>query len=281
MSESSDRDLLAAEYVLGTLEADEAESAASLLATDAAFAAAVHHWEQQLAPLAAGVSPVAPRPQLWDRIEATTAPSASGPSATIASPRSATAPSITGPSATAQSVTGPSATAQSVTGPSATAPSTPATPHTVTPDATTAVVSLALRRRLRVWQASTGVALAVAASLAAFIVLRSAPTTGVAVLAPTTGGVPVLLATAEPNGVLNIRPEGAIAVPSDRDLELWALEAGQTRARSLGVLPAGGRRLVAALTPGTTLMVSLEPRGGSPTGQATGPVLYGGRLAAE
>jgi anti-sigma-K factor RskA len=26
------------------------------------------------------------------------------------------------------------------------------------------------------------------------------------------------------------------------------------------------------------LMVSLEPRGGSPTGQPTGPVLYAGRL---
>ena len=36
----------------------------------------------------------------------------------------------------------------------------------------------------------------------------------------------------------------------------------------------------ASLPPGTQLLVSLEPRGGSPTGQPTGPVLYGGRLAA-
>jgi anti-sigma-K factor RskA len=34
------------------------------------------------------------------------------------------------------------------------------------------------------------------------------------------------------------------------------------------------------LTAQTQLLVSLEPQGGSPTGQPTGPVLWGGRLAA-
>jgi anti-sigma-K factor RskA len=98
------------------------------------------------------------------------------------------------------------------------------------------------------------------------------------VLGPVTGGVPVLLATAEPNGMLSVRPDGTIAVPSDRDLELWELDAGETRPRSLGVLPATGRQLAAALMPGTQLLVSLEPRGGSPTGQPTGPVVYSGRF---
>lgn len=227
MSDAPDRDLLAAEYVLGTLEGEEAIEAARLLATDPAFAVAVRGWEERLAPLAAGVRPVTPPPLLWDRIEATTAAAA--------------------------------------------------TMHPATADL---VVPLAFRRRLRVWQASTAAALALAASLAAFIVLRSPPPPRVAVLAPMTGGVPVLLATAGPNGVLSIRPDGTIAVPDNRDLELWALGAGETRPRSLGVLPASGRRLVAVLTPGTQLLVSLEPRGGSPTGQPTGPVLYGGRLTA-
>ena len=145
---------------------------------------------------------------------------------------------------------------------------------------TAVVVPLALRRRLRIWQASTAAALAIAASLAAFIVLRSPPPLDVAVLTPRTGEGPVLLATAEPNGALSVRPNGTIAVPNDRDLELWALAAGETRPRSLGVLPAaGGRLVVASLAPGTQLMVSLEPRGGSPTGQPTGPVLYAGQLA--
>ncbi|HQT76495.1 MAG: hypothetical protein B7Z80_08350 [Rhodospirillales bacterium 20-64-7] len=220
MSDAPDRDLLAAEYVLGTLEGDEADQAAHLLATDPAFADAVHAWQERLAPLAACVPAVEPPAEIWDRIEATTMP------------------------------------AQSAT-----------------------VIPIAFRRRLRLWQASTGVAMAIAASLAAFIVLR-APSPRVAVLAPMTGRVPVLLATAGSEGVLTVRPDGAITVPSGRDLELWALGKGETRPRSLGVLPVGGRRLVARLAPGTQLLVSLEPRGGSPTGQPTGPVLYGGQLTA-
>ena len=135
-------------------------------------------------------------------------------------------------------------------------------------------------RRVRWWQASTAGALAIAASLAAFIVLRQPEPARVAVLAPLAGGTPVLIATAEADGRLIIRPNGAISVPSDRDLELWSLAKGETRPRSLGVLPAGGRQLVAALAPDTQLLVSLEPRGGSPTGLPTGQVLYGGTLIA-
>lgn len=238
MSDAADRDLLAAEYVLGTLEGDEAAEAAHLLETDAAFAAAVREWEERLTPLVAGLPPVAPSPQLWDRIEATTAPSTVVPSTVD--------PSTTAPPTTASAT----------------------------------VVPFASRRSLRIWQASTGAALALAASLAAFVVLHAPPPPRVAVLAPMAGGVPVLLATAEPNGVLRIRPDGTIVVPNDHDLELWALGAGETRPRPLGVLPASGMRLVAALPPGTQLLVSLEPHGGSPTGQPTGPGPYGGRLIA-
>lgn len=216
MSDTPDRDVLAAEYVLGTLEGEDAREAARLLRDDPDFAASVRAWEARLVPLADAVAPVAPPPELWDRIAAAT--------------RADT------------------------------------------------VVPLSFRRRLRLWQASTGIALAVAASLAAFVVLRPMPVARVAVLAPLSGGVPVLVATAEPNGALSVRPNGTIAVPGDHDLELWALRAGETRPHSLGVLPAAGRTLVAALPPGTQLLVSFEPRGGSPTGQPTGPVLYGGRL---
>jgi anti-sigma-K factor RskA len=72
-----------------------------------------------------------------------------------------------------------------------------------------------------------------------------------------------------------MHPNGTISVPSDKDLELWALAEGETKPRSLGVLPAGGRQLTAVLLCNTQILVSLEPRGGSPTGQPTGPVLYG------
>lgn len=134
-------------------------------------------------------------------------------------------------------------------------------------------------RRVRWWQAGTAGALAIAASLAAFIVLRQSEPTHVAVLAPIAGGTAVLLATEAPGGHLTVRPNGTIAVPPGKDLELWALAKGETKPRSLGVLPADGRTLIAPLAPDTQLLVSLEPRGGSPTGQPTGPVVYGGTLS--
>jgi anti-sigma-K factor RskA len=216
MSDASDRDVLAAEYVLGTLEGDDAREAARLLRDDPTFAASVRAWETRLAPLGNVAAPVDPPPELWDRVAAATSADT--------------------------------------------------------------VVSLSLRRRLRIWQASTGVALAIAASLAAFVLLRPVPAPRVAILTPLAGGAPVLVAEAEPDGALIVRPNGTITVPNDRDLELWALPQGQTRPSSLGVLPVKGRHLVAALPPGTQLLVSLEQRGGSPTGQPMGPVLYGGRL---
>jgi len=110
------------------------------------------------------------------------------------------------------------------------------------------------------------------------MVLRQPEQPRVAVLSPLAGGAPVLMALAERGGGLVVRPTASISVPTDKDLELWALPQGETRPRSLGVLPPSGRTLVAQLAPNTQLLVSLEPKGGSPTGQPTGPVLYGGWL---
>jgi anti-sigma-K factor RskA len=215
MSDQPDNDLLAAEYVLGSLEGEDRRAAERLLATDATFAQSVAAWQQRLMPLAAQVPPVAPPADLWRRIEADIAPS------------------------------------------------------------TTAEV---VPFRVRFWQGTTVAALAIAASLAAFIVLHQPEPQNIAVLLPMSGGTPVLIATTERNGALFIRPTAPITVPMDKDLELWALPQGATKPRSLGVLPASGRQLVAELASNTQLLVSLEPKGGSPTGQPTGPVLYGGSL---
>jgi anti-sigma-K factor RskA len=137
-----------------------------------------------------------------------------------------------------------------------------------------------LRRRVRLWQGATAGALAIAASLAAFLMLRRPEPPRVAVVSPIAGGAPVLIATAERNGELLVRPTASITVPTDKDLELWALPLGETRPRSLGALPSSGRQLAARLSSNTQLLVSLEPKGGSPTAQPTGPVLYGGYLTS-
>jgi anti-sigma-K factor RskA len=76
-----DRDALAAEYVLGTLEAREAAAVVAALPVDAALAEAVATWEARLAPLIVLAAPEAPPPDLWARIEAALdpAPAAAAP----------------------------------------------------------------------------------------------------------------------------------------------------------------------------------------------------------
>jgi anti-sigma-K factor RskA len=71
-------------------------------------------------------------------------------------------------------------------------------------------------------------------------------------------------------------------IPEDRDLELWLvrLEDGAPASTvSLGVLPRDESGIIevsaelAAEMPDNALALSVEPIGGSPTGQATGPVV--------
>ena len=85
---------------------------------------------------------------------------------------------------------------------------------------------------------------------------------------------------------LQVEPLTLAAVDANRSLELWAIPA-DGKPISLGVIPAGGKGKVelseaqqALIGKPIALAVSLEPRGGSPTGQPTGPVLYQGALAA-
>lgn len=71
---------------------------------------------------------------------------------------------------------------------------------------------------------------------------------------------------------------------SDKSFELWILPPDKSAPISLGLLPQqGNQQLVvsektAALLLQSGLAVSLEPVGGSPTGQPTGAVLYQGKL---
>jgi anti-sigma-K factor RskA len=74
-------------------------------------------------------------------------------------------------------------------------------------------------------------------------------------------------------------------VPLGKSLQLWGLPPGATVPANLGVLPNDPAaivtvpRTVARPVPGMLIEISLEPQGGSPTGQATGPVVFFGRLS--
>jgi anti-sigma-K factor RskA len=70
---SEERDLDAAEYVLGTLPADERARLAEQLKSDAALRQAVRAWQARLAPLDDTAAAEAPPAELWPAIERATA----------------------------------------------------------------------------------------------------------------------------------------------------------------------------------------------------------------
>lgn len=75
-------------------------------------------------------------------------------------------------------------------------------------------------------------------------------------------------------------------LPAGRAPELWLIPAGQ-KPIAVGVIAASGpttialsKTLVSQLGPTAALAVSVEPPGGSPTGQPTGPVIAKGAIGA-
>ena len=83
---------------------------------------------------------------------------------------------------------------------------------------------------------------------------------------------------------LEVQPLAAAPIASNQSLELWIVPTAG-KAISLGVVPTQGNKRI-QLTPAqqreigdsTLLAVTLEPLGGSPTGVATGPIVYKGYL---
>jgi anti-sigma-K factor RskA len=83
---------------------------------------------------------------------------------------------------------------------------------------------------------------------------------------------------------LRIRVIGHQTMPPDTAWELWMLPGDERRPVSLGLISTDetqtlpvARQLSDAINAAQGLAMSLEPKGGSPTGLPTGPVLYQGR----
>ncbi len=244
--------VLAGEYVLGALDTAEMRAVRRRAATDTVLAHAIAAWERRLSPLADAVAAAPPPPALWARIEAAIMPLA---------PEAAESP----------------------------LPHVPAALHApavrlVPPARPARPPRAAAPRRVWPWQAATAVSLALAAGIAAFALLpKPTPPVQIAALtAPDTAAAGFVAAT-QPDGSVVLTALAPSPVPAGRDLELWILPKGAAKPASLGVLAAGGGRvrLAAAPAPGTQLMVSLEPQGGSPTGAPTGPVLYAGAFGKQ
>ncbi|HEY6702770.1 MAG TPA: anti-sigma factor [Xanthobacteraceae bacterium] len=216
--------LVAAEYVLGVLGAEERREVERRLMHEPALAAEVAFWEERLGVLADAVAPVAPPQHTWSQIEAA-----------IASPQAAQPAS--------------------------------------------------LWQNLAFWR-GFGIASATlaAASIAALVYIGLIPATRAPLMATLAGssGQPNVVAAVTGNDLLVV--PAALLTNDPRAVELWLILPNQ-RPHSLGLIhPGQAMRLTIPpdladrLTPDAALAISLEPPGGSPTGQPTGPVIASGRL---
>jgi len=140
------------------------------------------------------------------------------------------------------------------------------------------------RDSLSFWRSLGMASSALAALLVVVMAMRLFDAPQIAYVASLTDekSQAVMLATADSrHGALEVRMVGNAPVPSDRDLELWAVpKSGNPR--SLGLLADKGSVKLAlterALGSDVALLaVTLEPKGGSPDPNGpTGPVLYKG-----
>lgn len=149
-------------------------------------------------------------------------------------------------------------------------------------------------KKNRLWRGLALVASGAAATLLFMTVVvpllpfSAAGASYVALLSEPQAQKPVLIVSARRNEtILRVRTLDPSIQVSDASLELWALPKGG-KPKSLGLISDGDRpgrnravlRLAAVadktLSDVPMLAVSLEPRGGSPTGAPTGPVLYSG-----
>jgi anti-sigma-K factor RskA len=144
------------------------------------------------------------------------------------------------------------------------------------------------RRWARSWALAASVVLV--AGLAGLLYWRSVPAvraTAVATISAKSGEEMWQVEVFGTTNRLVVQAAKLPARPAGHDYELWALPKGGNPV-SLGVLPAAGtstRALTviqkAALASSSQLAVSIEPPGGSPTGQPTGAVVFVAPLRAS
>jgi anti-sigma-K factor RskA len=224
MSERDDLDLQIAEYVLGTLPADERNALSARRAGDPTLDARILEWEQRLSPLADAVEPVEPGPEVFAKIE-----------------------------------------------------------RALDRDDSNVV---ALRRQVSRWRWSTALTSVAALILVAVLTFQpqpeKAPESFVAVFQHNDQQPAFLLTVNLNDRQLSIRPVTAEQQP-DKSYQLWikADELGPNP-RSVGVLGDQfqiDREALSQYDPsllrGATFGISVEPPGGSPTGQPTSPAIHG------
>jgi len=279
MAYSEDHIALAAEYALGTLDADERAQAEAMMSVDKDFAAMVHAWEQKLGALNQMVGAVEPRPEVWDRIK--TAVGHAEPQAPLLLPAAPPPPEI--------------------------APVAEQAPGVV--DGSNVIQLSAQARR---WRNIAALTTAIAAALVAMISIqvyrpdllpdgiRPKPRTQVVEVktpvAPVPsaqyvavlqkdGGSPAFILTVD-GATKNFTVRKVDATPEPgKSFELWLISDKLPQPRSLGVIGGSdftARQVLSSYDADTinaaTYAVTVEQAGGSPDGNPHSAPVYTGKL---
>ena len=249
MSDPEDIDLLAAEYVLGTLDAAERAGVASRLGVEGALARAVEEWQDRLSPLDDAVPDIAPPPAIYDGLVTRLFGPAGRMGVGVASVRRATA----GTTARATADTVP------------------------------------LRRLRRWQTATAGFGLLAASLLAWVGVhevgIPAERSRLVAVLQRDAGSPAMVVDVDLAARRLLVRPVGAPS-PAGHAYELWIVDPTAGAPRSLGVVPplsethASLSGIDPAVITNATYAVTVESAGGSPTGLPTTAPILSGKVGA-
>jgi anti-sigma-K factor RskA len=284
MAYSEDHIALAAEYALGTLDADERTQVETMMTVDGDFAAMVEAWEQKLGVLNQMVGSVEPRPEVWDRIRTAAglgAPGLAEPQAPLLLPEAPPPPMA----AAVEAPVGPAETSNVIQ------------------------LSAAARRWRNIATATTAIAAALIAMIAVGAYqpdllpdrFRARPRTQlaetrtpsapaqasaqyVAVLQKEGGSPAFILTVDEATKNFTVRKVGATDEPG-KSFELWLISDKLPQPRSLGVIGGGeftARPVLASYDADTikaaTYAVTVEQQGGSPDGKPTSAPLFAGKL---
>jgi len=301
MAYSEDHIALAAEYALGTLDADERTQVETMMAVDPEYTAIVQAWEFRLGSLNQMVGSIEPRPVVWENIRRAIGQSG-GEQAPLVLPE---APPPTVAAALEANASDNVSDIDNVS-----VNEVAAAPPLPSPEAdSTNVVQLdgGIRRWRNVARISSAIAAALLAILGLQVLwpdslpesMRPKPRTRVvevksppppaaaqyvALLQKDAAAPAFILTVDAATRSFTVRRVGAQPEPG-KSYELWIVSDKLPRPRSLGVI--GGNDFTARpvlsgfdsdLVNQAIYAVSLEPEGGSTTGAPTGPIVFSGKL---
>lgn len=271
-------DVLAAEYVLGVLDANARRSALQRVNTDPQFASDVAAWERHFSPWLENIAPMPVADHIWPRIQQ---------SLGLLSPVLRTA--RTAPPATPSrwqdnvsvwrwiSTAGFAAAAASLFALVVNVQRSQPEPASAPPIATTPAPAPAPPI------ASAPAPVPVPVPVPAPIPALAAPDM-VAAIASDDGKAAFVASIDTLHGKIMMVPMAA-NIPAGKVPELWLIPPDGTP-QSLGVIDPTRAHSVdipdsmrSAFGPNALVAISLEPPGGSPTGQPTGPVIAKGGIA--